>query len=175
MLSAERIKMYNEIMKKKCGAKLRKYVIKTNRWQALSSAAEKRKNALAKTEQSNFSDNCDNLNEMPNKYSCRELGIFQFPWQSEPGGLAPELERYSLRDVFFSSLIDGRTAKIGFPGDRLSRPNASPIILPPGVNESIPSGVDAEEFDYIWRSILRQPLSIFCCAGTSGVQAKAFS
>ncbi|ONK79314.1 uncharacterized protein A4U43_C01F5110 [Asparagus officinalis] len=51
------------------------------------------------------------------------MSIFEFPWQKAEGRqMAIEGDHgCDLRDVFFSSLVDGCRAAIGFPGDRLSR------------------------------------------------------
>ncbi|KAG0467333.1 hypothetical protein HPP92_018913 [Vanilla planifolia] len=92
--------------------------------------------------------------------TCRPVGVFEFPWQSEAGSLAPELEGFSLRDVFFSSLVDGCSASIGFPGDRISPPRSSPIVLPVDKDESCPSDDDSDGVDCIWSCALSQPLSV---------------
>ncbi|KAK8926513.1 hypothetical protein KSP39_PZI018761 [Platanthera zijinensis] len=91
--------------------------------------------------------------------ACRPLGVFEFPWQNEAGSLAPEPDGWSLPDVFFSSLVDGSSAAIGFPGDRLSPPSASPIFIACEIEGSSPSDGDVESVDCIWSCALRQPLS----------------
>ncbi|KAG0457658.1 hypothetical protein HPP92_022815 [Vanilla planifolia] len=91
--------------------------------------------------------------------ACKPLGVFEFPWQNEKGMLAPELDGFDLLDVFFSSLVDGCSAAIGLPGDRISPPGPSPIVLLDDPSESYQSDGEANGVDYIWSSALRQPLS----------------
>jgi len=80
----------------------------------------------------------------------RPLSIFEFPWQKE--NLVAEADHgCDLRDVFFSSLVDGCKAAIGFPGDRLS-PSPAPISLPD----------ETDGVDCIWSCALREPLSLRC-------------
>lgn len=98
----------------------------------------------------------------------RPPGLFDFPWQKEEdGGLltaaaAAESDGRDLRDVFFSSLVDGCSAAIGFPGDRLSPP-PGPITLP-GDDEdgSWPSDGEDDGVDCIWSTVLRQPIATVC-------------
>lgn len=142
-------------------------VLKTDKSPPVEWKAEKG-DAPAMKKPNVLKDDCNDLFEIKDTNQHRPLGIFEFPWQKEPGGLAPELERYSLRDVFFSSLVDGCSATIGFPGDRLSRPSNTPIVLPESTNEPLLSEEDAAEFESIWGSILRQPLSVVYCPKTPG-------
>ncbi|XP_010912192.1 uncharacterized protein [Elaeis guineensis] len=95
----------------------------------------------------------------------RPPGLFEFPWQKEEdGGLltaaaAAESDGRDLRDVFFSSLVDGCSAAIGFPGDRLSPP-PGPIALPGDDDDgSWPSEGEDDGVDCIWTTVLRQPLA----------------
>ncbi|CAL9196918.1 unnamed protein product [Musa hybrid cultivar] len=87
----------------------------------------------------------------------RPPGLFEFPWQKGERLLVPEPEGWDLRDVFFSSLVDGCSAAIGVPGDRLSPAARHPFVLleEPSDGE-VDSGVDC-----IWSSVLRQPLSMY--------------
>ncbi|XP_008775903.1 uncharacterized protein LOC103696146 [Phoenix dactylifera] len=101
----------------------------------------------------------------------RPPGLFEFPWQKEEdGGLltaAAESDVRDLRDVFFSSLVDGCSATIGFPGDRLSPP-PGPIAFPgDDDDESWPSEGDDDGVDCIWSIVLRQPLTAVCCKRSS--------
>ncbi|PKA49167.1 hypothetical protein AXF42_Ash010852 [Apostasia shenzhenica] len=104
-----------------------------------------------------FSDYGGELLEVSETY--RPLGVFEFPWQNEPGPLAIVLDGCDLRDVFFSSLVDGCSAAIGFPGDRFTPPVPSGITLPADADESWPLDKEADGADCIWTSALRQPLS----------------
>ncbi|XP_026656279.2 uncharacterized protein LOC120108614 [Phoenix dactylifera] len=99
----------------------------------------------------------------------RPPGLFEFPWhKEEDGGLIAaaaaaaeeeESDGRDLRDVFFSSLVDGCSAAIGFPGDRLSPP-LGPIAFPvDGEEGSWPSDGDADSVDCIWSTVLHQPLT----------------
>lgn len=81
----------------------------------------------------------------------RPLSIFEFPWQKE--NLVIESDFCDLRDVFFSSLVDGCKAAIGVPGDRLS-PSPAPLSLPDEADDGS-GGVDC-----IWSCVLREPLSL---------------
>ncbi|XP_040383065.1 uncharacterized protein LOC121055199 [Oryza brachyantha] len=84
----------------------------------------------------------------------RPPGVFEFPWQKCRGGLgvAGGGAASELRDVFFRSLVDGRAAAIGVPGDRL---------FPPPSKRALFDDVDAwlaaageGEVDPVWRSVL---------------------
>lgn len=97
-----------------------------------------------------FFDDDDDFLQKPDP--CRPLGVFEFPWQNEKGALAPELDGCSLRDVFFSSLVDG-----------ISTPRLSPITIPGEADESSLSDGDADGVDCIWSCALRQPLSAVNC------------
>ncbi|XP_010928023.1 uncharacterized protein [Elaeis guineensis] len=93
----------------------------------------------------------------------RPPGLFEFPWHKEDGGLivaaaAAESDGWDLRDVFFSSLVDGCSAAIGFPGDRLSPPLGPIALTGDGEDGSWPSDGDADGVDCIWSTVLRQPL-----------------
>ncbi|KAG8047950.1 hypothetical protein GUJ93_ZPchr0008g12423 [Zizania palustris] len=87
----------------------------------------------------------------------RPPGVFEFPWQTCRGGLGVPSggSPWELCDVFFRSLVDGRSAAIGVPGDRL---------FPPPSKQSLFDDVDAwlaaaveGEVDPIWRSVLEGP------------------
>lgn len=92
----------------------------------------------------------------------RPPGLFEFPWLKEENwGLltAAESDGRDLRDVFFSSLVDGCSAAIGYPGDRLSPP-PGPFALPGDDDDgSWPSGGEDDGVDCIWSTVLRQPLA----------------
>uniref|UniRef100_A0A0E0IDR5 Uncharacterized protein n=1 Tax=Oryza nivara TaxID=4536 RepID=A0A0E0IDR5_ORYNI len=93
----------------------------------------------------------------------RPPGVFEFPWQKCRGGLGVPVGgggggggggSWELRDVFFRSLVDGRAAAIGFPGDRL---------FPPPSKRALFDDVDAwlaaageGEVDPVWRSVLEE-------------------
>ncbi|CAL9136016.1 unnamed protein product [Musa textilis] len=86
----------------------------------------------------------------------RPPGLFEFPWQKGERLLVPEPpDEWDLRDVFFSSLVDGCSAAIGVPGDRLSPAAPDPFCLPEEPSDWEPDG-GAECF---WSSVLRQPFS----------------
>ncbi|KAI0501745.1 hypothetical protein KFK09_016690 [Dendrobium nobile] len=101
-----------------------------------------------------FSDDSGDCLQNPDTY--RPLGVFEFPWQNDTRALAPELDGCSLRDVFFSSLVDG-----------ISPTRLSPITIPGEADESPLSDGDADGVDCIWSCALRQPLSAVYCK-TSG-------
>ncbi|CAL9071720.1 uncharacterized protein LOC135672274 [Musa acuminata AAA Group] len=85
----------------------------------------------------------------------RPPGLFEFPWQKGERLLVPEPEGWDLRSVFFSSLVDGCSAAIGVPGDRLSPTAPRPFgLLEDPTDGELDGGVDC-----IWSSVLRQPLS----------------
>uniref|UniRef100_A0ACD5ZSN1 Uncharacterized protein n=2 Tax=Avena sativa TaxID=4498 RepID=A0ACD5ZSN1_AVESA len=84
-------------------------------------------------------------------------GVFEFPWQKCRGGLGVPSGSATaeLRDVFFRSLVDGRVAAVGVPGDRL---------LPVPSNRTLFDDVAAwlaaageGEVDPVWRSVLEGP------------------
>jgi hypothetical protein len=84
-------------------------------------------------------------------------GVFEFPWQKCRGGLGVPLGSATaeLRDVFFRSLVDGRVAAVGVPGDRL---------LPVAKKRALFDDLDAwlaaageGEVDPVWRSVLEGP------------------
>jgi hypothetical protein len=84
-------------------------------------------------------------------------GMFEFPWQKCRGGLGVPLGSATaeLRDVFFRSLVDGRVAAVGVPGDRL---------LPVAKKRALFDDLDAwlaaageGEVDPVWRSVLEGP------------------
>ncbi|KAF0896061.1 hypothetical protein E2562_018178 [Oryza meyeriana var. granulata] len=86
----------------------------------------------------------------------RPPGVFEFPWQKCRGGLGVPGGggSWELRDVFFRSLVDGRAAAIGVPGDRL---------FPPPSKRALFDDVDAwlaaageGEVDPVWRSVLEE-------------------
>ncbi|RWW01655.1 hypothetical protein GW17_00035291 [Ensete ventricosum] len=87
----------------------------------------------------------------------RPPGLFEFPWQKGERLLVPEPDGWDLRDVFFSSLVDGCSAAIGVPGDRLSPAARHPFVL---LEEPSDGEVDGS-VDCIWSSVLRQPLSMY--------------
>ncbi|PKU60461.1 hypothetical protein MA16_Dca024894 [Dendrobium catenatum] len=134
-----------ELKKKRSRANVKNSAVKTNVLLAPEPITKKAKAPAVAKPEDDVSGSCDDLCKMP-------LGIFEFPWKKEEGSLAPELEGCSFTDVFFSSLVDGCSAAIGFPGDRLSLPMASPSNLPQVSDE------DPEDTDCIWSSILQQPL-----------------
>ncbi|KAH0458682.1 hypothetical protein IEQ34_011496 [Dendrobium chrysotoxum] len=140
------------VKKKRGRANVKNSAVKTNVSLAPEPTTKKGK-ALAMTKPDVVSGNSDDFCKMPDTDRHRPLGIFEFPWQKEMGSLAPELKGCTFTDVFFSSLVDGCYATIGFPGDRLSLPMASPVNLPQASDE------DPEDTDCIWSSILQQPLS----------------
>ncbi|PAN19755.1 hypothetical protein PAHAL_3G296700 [Panicum hallii] len=88
----------------------------------------------------------------------RPAGVFDLPWQKCRGGLGVAGDGgvgWELHDVFFCSLVDGRAAAIGVPGDRQS---------PPPSQRSLFDDVDAwlaaagdGEVDPLWRSVLEGP------------------
>ncbi|KAJ8500980.1 hypothetical protein OPV22_011532 [Ensete ventricosum] len=91
----------------------------------------------------------------------RPPGLFEFPWQKGEVLLLPEPPHdWDLCDAFFSSLVDGSSAAIGVPGDRLS-PTAPgpPFCLPEDPSDGDLDDDDGGGVDCIWSSVLRQPLS----------------
>ncbi|URD92875.1 hypothetical protein MUK42_00488 [Musa troglodytarum] len=86
----------------------------------------------------------------------RPPGLFEFPWQKGEVLLLPEPPHdRDLGDAFFSSLVDGSSAALGVPGDRLSPTAPGPFCLPEEPSDGeLDGGVDC-----IWSSVLRQPLS----------------
>ncbi|CAL9041518.1 unnamed protein product [Musa banksii] len=84
----------------------------------------------------------------------RPPGLFEFPWQKGERLLVPEPpDEWDLRDVFFSSLVDGCSAAIGVPGDRLYPAGPEPFCLPEDPSDGDPDG-SAECF---WSSVLHPP------------------
>ncbi|RWW43353.1 hypothetical protein BHE74_00050997 [Ensete ventricosum] len=84
----------------------------------------------------------------------RPPGLFEFPWQKGERLLVLEApDEWDLRDVFFSSLVDGCSAAIGVPGDRLSPAAPDPFCLPEEPSDGDSDG-GAECF---WSSVLRPP------------------
>ncbi|KAJ0965267.1 hypothetical protein J5N97_026405 [Dioscorea zingiberensis] len=81
----------------------------------------------------------------------RPPGVFEFPWGAS--GFVHESDGWDLRDVFFSSLVDGCSAAIGFPGDRLSHYPAIRIDL------SWPLDGETDGLDCVWKSVLGSPFS----------------
>uniref|UniRef100_A0A6V7QR32 Uncharacterized protein n=1 Tax=Ananas comosus var. bracteatus TaxID=296719 RepID=A0A6V7QR32_ANACO len=94
--------------------------------------------------------------------TCRPRGVFEFPWDDHCG---EALDGSDLQDVFFSSLVDGRSAAIGVPGDRLSPPTTSPIALPDEASQPSDADGDADGVDCIWSTVLREPLAVVCTRG----------
>ena len=84
----------------------------------------------------------------------RPEGVFDFPWQKCRGGLgvASGGGGWELRDVFFRSLVDGRAAAIGVPGDRLSAPPSKRTLFD-DVDAWLATAGDGE-VDPLWRSVL---------------------
>jgi hypothetical protein len=80
--------------------------------------------------------------------------VFDFPWQKCRGGLGVASGGcgWELRDVFFRSLVDGRAAAIGVPGDRLSAP-PSKWTLFDDVDAWLAMAGDGD-VDPLWRSVL---------------------
>ncbi|OAY65809.1 hypothetical protein ACMD2_00823 [Ananas comosus] len=94
--------------------------------------------------------------------TCRPRGVFEFPWDDHCG---EALDGSDLQDVFFSSLVDGRSAAIGVPGDRLSPPTTSPFALPDEASQPSDADGDADGVDCIWSTVLREPLAVVCTRG----------
>ncbi|KAG1363798.1 hypothetical protein COCNU_11G006250 [Cocos nucifera] len=122
-----------------------------------------KKQEMSESSSSDVIFEVDDIFEISDVY--RPPGLFEFPWHKEEDGgpiaaaAAAESDGWDLRDVFFSSLVDGCSAAIGFPGDRLSPP-LGPIALPgDGEDGSRPSDGDADGVDCIWSTLLRQPLT----------------
>jgi hypothetical protein len=90
--------------------------------------------------------------------SRRPPGVFQLPWQKCRGGLGVPAEcgapGWELRDVFFSSLVDGGAAAIGVPGDRLVSPPPTRRALLDGVDAWLAAAAD-DDVDPAWRSALK--------------------
>ncbi|KAK3122048.1 hypothetical protein QOZ80_8BG0664470 [Eleusine coracana subsp. coracana] len=87
----------------------------------------------------------------------RPPGVFELPWQKCRGGLglASAGGGLELRDVFFRSLVDGRTAMIGVPGDRLfAAPSEGPTF---DDVEAWFADAGDDEVDPLWWSVLEGP------------------
>jgi hypothetical protein len=84
----------------------------------------------------------------------RPPGVFQFPWQKCRGGLGVAGGGWELRDVFFRSLVDGGTAAIGVPGDRLVSPGNKQRALFDDVDAWLAGAADGE-VDPVWCSAIR--------------------
>uniref|UniRef100_A0ACD5V929 Uncharacterized protein n=6 Tax=Avena sativa TaxID=4498 RepID=A0ACD5V929_AVESA len=84
-------------------------------------------------------------------------GVFEFPWQKCRGGLGVPTGSTTaeLRDVFFRSLVDGRVAVVGVPGDRLL-PAPSKRALFDDLAAWLAAAGDGE-VDPVWRSVLEGP------------------
>ncbi|KAL6646095.1 hypothetical protein ACP70R_017703 [Stipagrostis hirtigluma subsp. patula] len=87
----------------------------------------------------------------------RPPGVFEFPWQKCRGGLGVVAGGggWELRDVFFRSLVDGRVAAIGVPGDRLAPPPRKRALFD-DVDAWLAAAGDGE-VDPLWRSVLEGP------------------
>ncbi|KAG6502119.1 hypothetical protein ZIOFF_042008 [Zingiber officinale] len=85
----------------------------------------------------------------------RPVGIFEFPWQvMDPDGSS---SIWNHRRVFFTSLVDGCSASIGVPGDRLFAVGCSFFGL---FDEATPSDdeTDNDGDCDVWSYVLRHPL-----------------
>jgi hypothetical protein len=83
----------------------------------------------------------------------RPAGVFDLPWQKCRNGLGVSgSSGWELRDVFFRSLVDGRAAAIGVPGDRLSPPPSKRTLFD-DVDAWLAATGDGE-VDPLWRSVL---------------------
>ncbi|CAO2207133.1 unnamed protein product [Urochloa humidicola] len=87
--------------------------------------------------------------------SVRPAGVFDLPWQKCRNGLGGGGGGWELRDVFFCSLVDGRAAAIGIPGDRLFPP-PSKLTLFEDLEAWLAAAGDGE-VDPLWRSVLEGP------------------
>ena len=88
----------------------------------------------------------------------RPAGVFDLPWQKCRGGLGVAGDGgvgWELHDVFFCSLVDGRAAAIGVPGDRQSPPPSSRSLFD-DVDAWLAAAGDGE-VDPLWRSVLGGP------------------
>ncbi|WOL06395.1 hypothetical protein Cni_G15129 [Canna indica] len=94
----------------------------------------------------------------------RPPGLFEFPWHKDEeqysliDPASSEAEDWDIRRVFFSSLVDGCSADVGFPGDRFSSTVQRSLRLleemSDGDHHQPPDGA----MDCVWSFILRQPL-----------------
>ncbi|CAO2184089.1 unnamed protein product [Urochloa humidicola] len=84
----------------------------------------------------------------------RPAGVFDLPWQKCRNGLGGG-GGWELRDVFFRSLVDGRAAAIGIPGDRLFSPPSKLTLFED--LEAWLAGAGDGEVDPLWRSVLEGP------------------
>ncbi|RCV31656.1 hypothetical protein SETIT_6G195700v2 [Setaria italica] len=83
----------------------------------------------------------------------RPAGVFDLPWQKCRNGLGfGGCCGWELRDVFFRSLVDGRAAAIGVPGDRLSPPPSKRTLFD-DLDAWLAAAGDGE-VDPLWRSVL---------------------
>ncbi|CAO2173243.1 unnamed protein product [Urochloa humidicola] len=88
----------------------------------------------------------------------RPAGVFDLPWQKCRNGLGGGGGGgggWELRDVFFRSLVDGRAAAIGIPGDRLFPPPSKLTLFDD--LEAWLAGAGDGEVDPLWRSVLEGP------------------
>ncbi|WOL19442.1 hypothetical protein Cni_G28240 [Canna indica] len=83
----------------------------------------------------------------------RPPGLFEFPWEKGAPTKREGWESDDLHEVFFSSLVDGCSAAIGFPGDRLSPGPAAWSFV------SLPEEPADGDVDGVWSAVLYQPLS----------------
>jgi hypothetical protein len=86
----------------------------------------------------------------------RPPGVFELPWHKYSNGLG-ELTSpgWELRDVLFRSLVDGLSAAIGIPGDRLFPPPSKRTMFDELEDWLATAGDD--EVDPFWRSVLEAP------------------
>ncbi|CAO2202359.1 unnamed protein product [Urochloa humidicola] len=87
----------------------------------------------------------------------RPAGVFDLPWQKCRNGLGGGGGGggWELRDVFFRSLVDGRAAAVGIPGDRLFSPPSKLTLFED--LEAWLAGAGDGEVDPLWRSVLEGP------------------
>ncbi|KAK1297285.1 hypothetical protein QJS10_CPB15g01145 [Acorus calamus] len=90
-------------------------------------------------------------------------GVFEFPWGSAVVDPGSDGFCCDFHDVFFSSLVDGRSAvaaSIGVPGDTLMPVQTGPIWFcgDGEEKESWPSDGETDGGDCIWSCPLSQPL-----------------
>jgi hypothetical protein len=86
----------------------------------------------------------------------RPPGVFELPWHKYPNGLGEvATPGWELRDVFFRSLVDGLSAAMGIPGDRLFPPPSKRTMFDEVLDWLATAGDD--EVDPFWRSVLEAP------------------